>query len=788
MKILHKVMLLILAAILITCAGILIITQNKCTSNLENEISFHLKTDNFEDIFIEIDISDEEARFNISEDSYILIEKIHSRTVDEKSILMTSTYKPISQGYNRYQAEIFFTTKIYLECSSQMQFLDCNLKSQCKPSDNPVAYESWPSFSQKLGNAKPLFSLKPVLYDYTFNSSLEYLYLQCSEKEKSFYLHNVFNSTVASNAKQQEQFIKSKYNIKSHSRPVTVVLLIIDNFSRLGLFRDMPNLVNFFNSELVSNISALSEKYMIYDFYGSNSISYQTLGNIVPMLYGISLKHAETKLESKSIEKEEDEIYFKNLQSTSSLWSYYKKLGFATMVSLEITNKIIPKIFGREILADHSPGSFWQLARDFAKYDDSSEDYVCLGNKFPHEHNLHYLTTYLKNYEGINRFAYTHLFLAHDNSGTRARLGDKDLVNFFKEILNFYDKKNEDIVLVFASDHGRAKGEYVSFESIGERYYPFQFLISNKEFIFKHNIHQALDQNSQRLVSRYDWYKTFINLAKSPYMTLSSSKDITLNASPNSVSLLTTIIPENRTCADIDLPNKSCLSKNFLDISPNTWRSSLSLSFFILTSVKKINESLNKLKIKEVSLDKVLRAQILEIETEGSLPLIHYLSSFTLKNFTSGVFMVHGSYAQKNKHASIKDRHKYSDSKIVSVIGKDGLKAESLKKLVTITRLDIVDSEIIKKRKFLPLSRNYIWAKKGTNCNLLCESLGFACISPMFFENFLSLMKETGYNVTYVGKRDSIEIEGNSMFVGEKDMCKDLYLAKVGVCHCCLLS
>lgn len=174
MKMLHKVMLQISAAILVICTGILIITKKKDEFSLDNENSFLLKTDNFEDNYIEIDISNEKTRFNISEDSNIFIEKIHSRTVDENSILMTSTYKPISQGYNKYQAKMFFTNKQFLECSAQKQFLDNNLKSQCKPSDNPVAYESWPSYPQKLGNAKPLFTLKPVLYNYTFNTSLEY--------------------------------------------------------------------------------------------------------------------------------------------------------------------------------------------------------------------------------------------------------------------------------------------------------------------------------------------------------------------------------------------------------------------------------------------------------------------------------------------------------------------------------------------------------------------------------------------------------------------------------------
>lgn len=49
------------------------------------------------------------------------------------------------------------------------------------------------------------------------------------------------------------------------------------------------------------------------------------------------------------------------------------------MILFETVSDAIPYVFGREFLADHAPNSFWQLARDFAGYDDFSDDYACLG-------------------------------------------------------------------------------------------------------------------------------------------------------------------------------------------------------------------------------------------------------------------------------------------------------------------------------------------------------------------------------------------------------------------------
>lgn len=716
------------------------------------------------------------------------LEFIFSRPIEESSMLKSPAYSPISLGFNRYQAEDFFKSEVFTICSgAQRNILSSELKLLCDPLENPLAYRSNYNNTELFGNAKSNFTLVPIPYNYTFSNSTEYLYIQCSESKKAFYLSNIFDESVALKAKKQEKALKSLRKPKKNSRPLTVVIFLVDSLSRLGLFRNMPKLINFFNSELVYNQTNLSEKFVIYDFYGTNSISHRTLFNIIPMLYGKTFKEIEDIIGTKKLDNEDDAADYKKLQESFSLWKYYEKYGFVTMILFETVSDAIPYVFGREFLADHAPNSFWQLARDFAGYDDFSDDYACLGNKYVHELSLDYLKSYLKNYEGYNRMAYVHLSISHEETGSRAKLGDNNFTDFFKDTLEYFMGKNEDVVIMFASDHGKARDEHVGFEARGERLAPFHFLISNKEFIYKQKAHKNLDLNSQRLVSRYDWYNTLKYLAESPYNDLDFINDGRTETSVKSINLFKTVASSDRNCYDIGVSQERCLNTNFKDIQTGQWEKSNPLSFIISSSVSKINNVLSTNKLPTKTLGKVLKIQSHNLQNSGDIQTIHYLCTFSLNNTESALFLAHGSSASKGGYQNIKE-HKYSETKSYSE-KKNKKILKYIFKLWTITRLDVVNkNDIFNNIKFPALSYNYIWSVHGKSCQVLCKDIGLGCVNPMFFDNFLKYLAGKGYEIRVEGNNYSIEIANNTVVVGRKDMCQESYDYDVGICHCCMLS
>ena len=68
---------------------------------------------------------------------------------------------------------------------------------------------------------------------------------------------------------------------------------------------------------------------------------------------------------------------------------------------------------------------------------------------------LNYTLQYVKNYQGINKWAHVMMVPAHENSGTVVSTLDEDLASFFKGLFETTDE----FVVFLMADHGPRYGE-----------------------------------------------------------------------------------------------------------------------------------------------------------------------------------------------------------------------------------------------------------------------------------------------------------------------------------------
>lgn len=397
-------------------------------------------------------------------------------------------------------------------------------------------------------------------------SKAEWIFAKCSKTKQAF-LQNVFNKTSARRAQKNSQEKASQYSKTSTFRPLTVLYILIDSVSRQSFFRNLPKTVDFINEQIVNPSSNLGKKFLIYDFLVNNAIGEKTPHNMAPILYGRTLEELENYLIRYSIFDENDWPIYEKLQE-ESIWRHYQRNGFVTLFSYDSYTDYISHFIGRKILADHVVCNFWRAAHQVFDYLDFTENSQCIGNQWAHDYTFNYITQYIENYKGLNKFAYAHFDIAHESTGHRLNVADESFIKFINDILGFYKKNNnEDLILIIGADHGRIS-TVMSKEAWQEKLLPFQFVFANRELITRTQSHDILIHNSDRLVSRFDWHKTLKHFALLPYSNKYYEDNVYKDYKPNrGISLIEQRVPDDRDCESEEIPAIFCsciYNKNYI--------------------------------------------------------------------------------------------------------------------------------------------------------------------------------------------------------------------------------
>ena len=691
-----------------------------------------------------------------------------------------------AEGYEQYLDDKLFKKKSHKVCS-QLSVLnyreDGEIIVKCDKKEFPSVYESPPHPDEKFGNSGMKFDTTVRKLDYVVNNKSEYVYAQCKPKGGDVILRNTFQKSIAEKSVNRTRELIEEYNKKDDFKPLTVVVFVLDSVSRQNFFKNMQNTVNFFNEKLANTSSELAKHFVIYDFLINHSIEPFTVPNIVPIMYGKSKTYIESLIGPASIDQKKDLNVFLDLQKNYSIWEYYKSKGFVTMLLYDSVSDYLSKITGRTFTTDHTVCNFWNLAKQYFAYSDFENKDICIGKHMPHVYSLKYLSEYLKNYQGYNRFAYLHVNTAHEISGVRISHADKDFAAFFEKTLQFYSTINEDIVFLFMSDHGSSSGEFATLPSFPERLTSFSFLISNKKYIKKQNFHNNLITNVQRLSSRYDLFKTLKHLAITPYKSITAEDEEYQNITtiPESVSLLLETVPYSRTCEDAGINPIYCLTKTLQDLNTTTWDTRSNLKYFVEHAIFLINRYLTgkiSLKCRGLVLDSIERIQQLKYDPSIEDEITHFFIEFTVKNNNNARFLVHGTSGHQNKYTKLNDKDELMDHKR-SFLMKNEKKISiyTIDKIWSISRIDVYYNEIIDYNhceNSATFKFNLIKAEPGENCQEKCKARKLLCVATRFKPIIIDYLQSLGMNATYQGIESSIELQENRVIVGSEDMCSVL--------------
>jgi hypothetical protein len=553
-------------------------------------------------------------------------------------------------GYTQEQADRYFNpSKKFTKCGnpnlSFMRIADNKLEIKCTAGLTPEYIVGTEPESETLGDMEYKGTWQKYEQPVDLGRS-EYAFGRCTKSRKQAVFINKFSQAASDRANKRTQEIAKSLNA-TEVRPLSVYLVLFDSVSRQHFYRNFPETIKFLNEQFTTG--KYKDKLTMYDFIINNAHGENTQPNMVPMLYGYNLEYHRKRLENYSIDRATDQWKFLELQQ-EALWKYYEKMGFVTMFGFDTVWDYLSRSTGRKILTDHMASNFWHACKKLYGYQDFVERQRCIGIHNSHYYMLDYIYQFTKNYEGHNRFGYTHISPAHESSGTVIRTADDDVKEFFEKMLDYYiTHPNEDFVLMFASDHGKHSNEWDEEpEGYLENQLPSHIIFTNKELIARlgPDTDQILKHNTNRLVSRLDWHLTFKHLAMVPYGKLEKDSDLyntwkQRSDSNKAISLFMEKVPDGRNCEDMNIPVYYCTCLDYIVLPIEIAKSSEPVASLVKLGIDSINNSIELDKATDFCM-KVSLKEILKVEEkqfkEDEFGNRNYKIKFTVNEHPSAIF------------------------------------------------------------------------------------------------------------------------------------------------------
>ena len=494
---------------------------------------------------------------------------------------------------------------------------------------------------------------------FKYHLDTEWIFGKCSDLRLG-YLRNIFNQKAAQRSIALTKVLSER---KSPPRPLSVLLIILDSVSRQSFFRNLKETVSFLNSQVLDPASDLGKSFLMYDFLINNAQGEKTPQNMGPILYGKDIQYLEDSLINYSIFDESDWWAFEELQNSSAIWKHYENQGFVTMFSYDSYTDYLSRITGRRIFTDHVVSNFWRAANEITGYVDFGDEGQCIGNRLAHKFSFDYLGQYIRNYQGINRFAYMHIDVAHESTGLRAKIADSDVAEFIKDTLEFYKQHpEEDVVLFIAADHGRMSS-MMSKEALLEKMLPFHLVFANRELIERMGAHENLVHNSERLVTRFDWHVTLKELAFAPYKQLSTEQLEKLGdgtGDHRGISLFSQQVPDERNCLSVRIPGEYCSCYYNENIVKNPENDEI-IQQIAVKSVEAINGFFTNFDpsgyCRNITLGEIISAREVYVTFKDPLELKNYFINISEKSNPRYILTIQARYGPRNDFKPLTNKY-----------------------------------------------------------------------------------------------------------------------------------
>lgn len=142
---------------------------------------------------------------------------------------------------------------------------------------------------------------------------------------------------------------------ETQTRPLTVLMIVLDSLSRKHFYRKLNNTVDFLN-QLNPN------KTRVFDFKIHNVMGDNSLPNVYPVWSGRPVQPLSESAKTFNRNQNTDLI------GEASIWHYLNNQGFATMFLAEFCDNYFAHGIGRRPNVDHLAQRFWCAAEVLSGY------------------------------------------------------------------------------------------------------------------------------------------------------------------------------------------------------------------------------------------------------------------------------------------------------------------------------------------------------------------------------------------------------------------------------------
>jgi hypothetical protein len=369
------------------------------------------------------------------------------------------------------------------------------------------------------------------------------------------------------NVNFDQELSTQRKNLEKESNPLydNVIFIFLDGISRNHFTRVYKKTAQFVKKfmpyEGTNNGKEPSQKYHGFEFFKQHSFKDFTLGNFIPMFYG--LPYYWQKIESIIGE-------FKNKGFvTGSSNSICDKEGFYFNWQLKEGMQRTFVEFDHEMFGINCDPNIFDPANPFNLLKGESSVFRrCLYGKENVEYSFEYGRKFLEAYSNNRKFLRICITDGHELTGQVSKYVDEPLADFLNYIYDNNYLKNSTLIL--ASDHGlNILVLYKLLQSMDqdiEMENPLLFfIISDKEGKSYEEQYENIRINQQNFITTYDVYHTlkYILYQKDESLTIKGIKNNGGKFDPKlhflGTSLFQHIDPYERICSNyIDIHKCIC--------------------------------------------------------------------------------------------------------------------------------------------------------------------------------------------------------------------------------------
>lgn len=499
-----------------------------------------------------------------------------------KKIADSLACMPMNFGYSVERGEQVFPPYEYPSCASTLEsappliLLDkktYELTVSCEDSQK-VRYltdsDIPPGHLWRYNEIEDLWDVKDYKGAVTLKNTTEFVYAVCEDSEKftaATYLPH-FNQEAYARAKAITATIGQRH------KPLTILMLTVDSYSRRHFFRKLPKTVEFLNTV------KSGDDYSIFDFKIHNIFGPASIDNIIPIFANFTHSDVDNKMQ--------------DIIGEAAMWNILKRQGYISYLGFEDCDYYFPEEIGHLPKVDHITSSFYCAAYRYLKLRMKKRlgrQHRCIGEHMSHFYILNYTQNFIDLYPDLNQWAYIHVNTAHEETGEHAVTLDDDLTSFLTKLL--LDDSREYFV-VLQADHGMRYGNwFTEIEGYQENKLPALFFIASNSLLDRiPGSRETISRNTQRLTSKIDLRATVLALANQPHgLSYPVHSESYLS---NHYDLVTEAVPRNRTCQDIGILPWFCSCISLIELSPNQYSKGTELHSLVNSVVDSALTQINK--------------------------------------------------------------------------------------------------------------------------------------------------------------------------------------------------